>query len=100
MSEPRSVQVRIQGKDYRIRGEAGEDEEIHRLAAYVDATMDKVRERTHTVDSRDVAVLSALNIAKELLALRETGMVGEGHLRVSTARVQALIDRIDAAEQD
>lgn len=99
MSE-QAIEVRIQGQSYRIRGDAEEEENIHRLAAYVDATMDKVRERTHTVDSRDVAVLSALNLARELLALKETGVVGQGHARVSTARIQALIERIDAAEQD
>ena len=98
MSEGRSVAVRIQGQEYKIRSDA-EEAEVERLANYVDATMDKVRERTHTVDSRDVAVLSALNIARDLLALRETGVVGEGAQRVTTERIEALIDRIDEAEQ-
>lgn len=100
MSEARSVAVEIQGQQYRIRTEA-DDAAIQRVARYVDATMDRVRERTRTVDSRDVAVLSALNIAKELLAYAEGGgPVGANAERVEKDRIQALLDRIDAAEQD
>ncbi len=33
--------------------------------------MQKIRERTDTVDSLDVAVLTALNLARELIQLRE-----------------------------
>ncbi|NNL66958.1 MAG: cell division protein ZapA [Myxococcales bacterium] len=100
MSETRSVAVEIQGQQYRIRTD-GDDAAVERVARYVDATMDRVRERTKTVDSRDVAVLSALNIAKELLAYAQGGgPVGADAVRVEKERIQALIERIDAAEQD
>lgn len=99
MSPTRSVAVRIQGHEYRIRTE-GDAAAIERVAEYVDATMSRVRARTRTVDSRDVAVLAALNIAKDLLAISEgTGPVGKGFLRIETSRVKALTDLIDAAEQ-
>jgi len=97
LSEPRSVAVQIQGHQYRIRSE--DEETIHRVARYVDATMTRVRERTKTVDSRDVAVLAALNLAKDLLAATEgAGPAGKGFLRVAESRVRELIDLIDAAE--
>jgi cell division protein ZapA (FtsZ GTPase activity inhibitor) len=93
------VAIRIQGKEYRVRTE-GDEAAIERVAAYVDATMDRVRSRTKTVDSRDVAVLAALNIAKDLLALSEGGgPVGKGFLRIEASRVEALTDLIDAAER-
>ena len=95
----RAVAVRIQGHEYRIRTDADEAA-IERVAEYVDATMSRVRTRTRTVDSRDVAVLAALNIAKDLLTLSEGGgPVGPGFLRVESSRVQALVDLIDSAEQ-
>jgi cell division protein ZapA (FtsZ GTPase activity inhibitor) len=98
VSPPRSVAVEIQGHQYRIRSD-GDDEAIRRLARYVDATMSRVRERTNTVDSRDVAVLAALNIAKDLLAATEgTGPAGRGFLRVEEERVQALVALIESAE--
>jgi len=99
VSPARSVAIRIQGHEYRVRTE-GDEATIERVAEYVDATMDRVRARTKTVDSRDVAVLAALNIAKELLALAEGGgPLGEGFLRVESDRVHALTDLIEAAEQ-
>jgi cell division protein ZapA (FtsZ GTPase activity inhibitor) len=98
VSEARSIAVRIQGHPYRIRSD--DEETIQRVAAFVDATMERIRTRTKTVDSRDVAVLAALNIAKDFLALSEGGgPVSEGELRVEADRVQALVDLIDAAER-
>ena len=70
MSDRRSVPVRIQGQDYRIRSDAPADL-VKRAAALVDETMARVRERTGTADSQDVAVLAALNIAHRLVAERE-----------------------------
>ena len=97
MSASRSVAVRIQGHEYRIRTE--DEETIERVAQYVDATMERIRTRTKTVDSRDVAVLAALNIAKDLLAVSQgTGPVGGGFLRIESSRVQPLCDLIDAEQ--
>ena len=98
MRAPQSVAIRIQGHEYRVRSEDAAT--IQRVASYVDATMDRVRQRTNTVDSRDVAVLAALNIAKDLLAASQgSGPAGNGFLRVESSQVQDLIDLIDAAEQ-
>jgi cell division protein ZapA len=94
------VAVTIQGHEYRIRSD-GDDEAIERVAQYVDRTMGRVRQRTRTVDSRDVAVLAALNIARELLALREgraPARPGADHLVVEARRVHELLDLLDAAE--
>ncbi|MBW2316406.1 MAG: cell division protein ZapA [Deltaproteobacteria bacterium] len=99
MTAARSVAIRIQGLEYRVRTD-GEEGAIERVADYVDATMDRVRSRTKTVDSRDVAVLAALNIAKDLLALSDGGgPVVEGFERVASSRIEALADLIDDAEQ-
>jgi len=72
-ARPGSVSVTIGGQTYRLRseGERGEAERLHRVASHVDATMARIRERTGTVDTRDLAVLTALNLARELVALRE-----------------------------
>jgi len=99
VSPARSVAIRIQGKEYRVRTD-GEEAAIERVAEYVDATMDRVRARTKTVDSRDVAVLAALNIAKDLLLATDgSGPAGKGFLRIESSRIAALTELIDAAEQ-
>jgi len=65
----RTVPVRIQGKEYRIRAEA-DGEAVTRAALLLDETMEKVRARSGTADSIDVAVLAALNLANALSAER------------------------------
>jgi len=80
------VTVRIRGKEFRVRTPDGEDS-LQRVAGYLDETMATVEERTGTVDSLDVALLTALNLARELVEIRERDEVanaagpGEGRLR-------------------
>ena len=71
MGPKRTVPVQLLGKEYRIRSDADPDT-IRRAAALVDETVRKVRDRTTTVDTIDVAVLAALNLANHLVALRES----------------------------
>ena len=94
MASKATVSVRIRGQEFRIRSD--EDEEsLQRVAGYLDETMKTVEKRTGTVDSLDVALLTALNLARELVRLRE------GRALVETAippdRLCSLTDRIEAA---
>jgi cell division protein ZapA (FtsZ GTPase activity inhibitor) len=67
VSEKRTVSVRIRGQDFRIRsGESAE--QLARIARTVDETMERVETRTGAVDSYDVAMLTALNLAREIVA--------------------------------
>jgi cell division protein ZapA len=88
----RSVSVRIAGQDFRVR--SGEDEEsLRRVAQYLDETMTRVGEQTGTVDSLGVALLTALNLAREVLELREGGVENEGDPK----RLRALIELAEGA---
>jgi cell division protein ZapA len=95
----RTIPVQILGHEYRIRSDADEDS-IRRAAAMVDETMARVRDRTGTVDTQSVAVLTALNIANHLLALRE----GQGNETPAAAldpeRFGPLIEMVEAALRD
>ena len=90
-----SVAVEIAGQQYRIRSDADE-ESLHRLAAYVDRAMLRVRQGTGTVDSLDVAVLTCLNLAREILALRDQRSAGveEGKLRALIERVESVLGNV------
>ena len=66
----RAVVVKIQGREYRIRAD-GDADLVRRAAVLLDETMERVRMRAGTVDTVDVAVLAALNIANSLVAARE-----------------------------
>lgn len=66
----RAVSVTIRGQEFRIRSEQDE-ESLQRVASYLDETMARVEERTGTVDSLGVAMLTALNLAREVVELRD-----------------------------
>ena len=72
MAPRRSVAVRIRGREFRILTDGGEDR-LQRVAGLVDQTMGRVERQTGAVDTLDVALLAALNLARELLELRESG---------------------------
>ena len=65
------VPVEIQGREYKIRAETS-PAAVRAAALLLNETMERVRERAGTVDSVDVAVLAALNIANSLVAERES----------------------------
>lgn len=98
----RAVTVRIAGKDYGIVSDA-EEVWLQNVAARVDEAMVLVRDRTETVDSLDVAVLTALNLARELMLLREqlagneVGAIEGAGPRVDPARLHDLIELAEAA---
>lgn len=90
-NERRSVSVRIAGHDYKIRSD-GDDAGLVRIAGYVDRAMQQVGKRTGTVDSLDVAVLTCLNLAREILALHAQPSNG-----VSEEKLRGLIERVESA---
>jgi cell division protein ZapA (FtsZ GTPase activity inhibitor) len=96
MSAParRAVQVKIQGRTYKIRAEGEADAaSVGRAAALLDETIERVRLRAGTVDSVDIAMLAALNVANSLVLEREA-RTGNS---VADARVTALIDLVEEA---
>jgi cell division protein ZapA len=66
----RNVEVEIFGQRYSLKSEFPE-EQVKKVAAYVDGKMREVAESTKSVDSLHIAILTALNIAQEYL--REKG---------------------------
>ena len=89
------VDVRIAGHDYKIRTETDADL-IREIAGYVDRAMNKVRDRTGTVDTLDVAVLTCLNLAREILTLRDERKP-EGAAVVDEDRLRTLIEGVEQA---
>ena len=59
------------------------------MAEIVDTTMKRIEQRTGAVDSLDVAMLTALNLAREVIEVRRS--------RPSMPRLRALIERAEAA---
>jgi len=89
-----SISVTLAGQEFRIRRD-GDDldvEWLKEVARHVDSTMDRIRDRTGTVDTRELALLTALNLAREVLELRRR--VGAS---LDDSRVRALFELAESA---
>jgi cell division protein ZapA len=96
---PETVSVEIYDQVYHLRGT--DPEYIEQLATLVDTKMRAVAAHGSTVDSLRVAVLSALNIADELMALRTryetlSGSVGrtEDTMRSRAGTLAGMLDEV------
>jgi cell division protein ZapA (FtsZ GTPase activity inhibitor) len=90
MAQKSTVSVRIRGQEFRLL--SGDDaESLQRVASYLDETMQTVEEKTGTIDSRDLALLTGLNLARELVQIREGGGAP-----MSSGRLTALTDLVEA----
>lgn len=107
MSDKQTVAVQIAGRDYKIRTDSDEAS-LHRIAGYVDRAMQRIRVATSTIDTQDVAMLTCLNLARQLLSLHEehtanltangsdkaAGSVG-AESAIAEARMRELIERVE-----
>lgn len=91
MTARRSVAIRVLGQEYRIRTDA-DPAELQRVALLVDETMGRLRDRTGAVDSLDLAMMAAVNFARDLLAERAGRRAGSA----PSQRVRELAERIEA----
>jgi cell division protein ZapA (FtsZ GTPase activity inhibitor) len=91
------VAVSIRGQEFRIRTD-DDEASLQRVARYLDDTMATVEKKTGTVDSLQVALLSALNLARELVELRERGGApAPSAADVDPLRIESLIELAESA---
>jgi cell division protein ZapA (FtsZ GTPase activity inhibitor) len=90
VSAKRSVAVRILGHEYRIRSDANPADLSH-AARMVDETMARLRERTGVIDSLDLAIMAAMNLARDLVSERTI----RGDVEASADRMRALAERVE-----
>ena len=80
--------IKVLGKSYRVKTDA-DPEHLQRVEAMVEKLLRDIQR--NTPDTQDAAILAVLNLASDLLHLREKGA------GASPARIQALIDLVDSA---
>ena len=97
MSSKPVVAVQIRGQEFRIRTD-DDEAALQRVARYLDNTMATVEKKTGTVDSLQLALLSALNLARELVELRERGEVRAAASSASIVDLERLDSLIELAE--
>jgi len=98
-----TLEVQILGRDYRVACKEAERAELLQAVAYLDRRMREIRDAGKIAGSERIAVMAALNMAHELLNLRNnagaaSGFDSSGYQRRISA-MQTAIDRA-MAEQD
>lgn len=90
-----SVTVRIMGKEYAVACPQEEHEALVRSADFLNERMMTIRRRGKALGAEKIAIMAALNIARELLEIKGTeGVVAPNAAAV--ARVQQLRLDIDS----
>ncbi len=67
MSAPLPINISILDKEYKIACPSGEQSALLASAEYLDSKMREVRDSGNVIGSERIAVITALNIAHELL---------------------------------
>lgn len=96
MSEDRvtRVSVRLLDREYQVACPADERSALLDSAEYLDSKMREVRDSGKVVGLDRIAVISALNLANELIALRRTGSVVDSDIG---AKLRSLRERVETA---
>jgi len=94
MADPKTVEVTLLGRSYRVACEDHEREALLQAVAYLDAKMNEIRKNGKVMGAERIAVMAALNVAHELLTVK----LGTGFdMGQAKRRLLALESQIDAA---
>jgi cell division protein ZapA len=93
MSEAKSLQVTIMGRDFRVA--CPEDEQAGLLEAvdYLNKKMLDIRDGGKVIGLERIAIMAALNIAHELLTTKVGGGFDMGEIKRRMNRIETLIDQ-------
>jgi len=91
MGRERLVEIKVFGQMYTVKTDAEEDH-IQEVARYVNEKMNEVLKKTRSVSTLNVAILTALNIADDLLKEKEKRAV---LLREIEMKSKDLAEKID-----
>lgn len=98
MSESRSLQVSIMGRDYRVACAEEEESGLLEAVDYLNAKMADLRDRSKVVGTERLAVMAALNIAHEFLSMKVGGSFDIAETKRRIKRMETTIDQAMAEQ--
>lgn len=90
----RSVTIKILDREYRLRSDE-DPAHLQNVAAYVDRILREVKDQSPS-DTESAAILAALNIASDLVRIRDGG----DFVTIPRERLRALIDLAESDGSD
>ena len=77
MSEMKTIVVQIMGKDYQINCPLDEEDSLIKAAHHLNDKMRDIRNSANTIGLERIAVMAALNLSHELLAVQDQAAAPE-----------------------
>jgi len=96
-ADPTRVAVRILDREYQVACPPEERDDLIGSAAYLSARMKEIRDTGKVVGADRIAVMAALNMANELLRLRERDHTAQHD---AGKRIRQLRERVETALQN
>lgn len=95
---PKTLEVSILGRSYKVACEDGEREALLQAVAYVDGKMNDIKQSGKIAGTERIAVMVALNIAHELLSTKVGGGFDLGQAKRRISSIEAKLDEAIARQ--
>jgi cell division protein ZapA len=95
---PKTLDVSVLGRSYKVACEDGERESLLQAVAYVDGKMAEIKSAGKVAGNERIAVMVALNIAHELLSTKIGGGFDLGQAKRRIALIEARLDEALAGQ--
>jgi cell division protein ZapA len=97
MAGPRSIEINILGRSYKVACSRDEERALIAAADYLDDKMREIRDSGKVIGAERIAIMAGLNLAHDLLTHGGGSLVEEARTRLTACN--ALLDTL-LEEQD
>ena len=98
MSEARSLQISIMGREFRVACPENEQAGLLEAVDYLNRKMLDIRDAGKIIGLERIAIMAALNIAHEMLTMKVGGGFDMGDVKRRMARMETVIDQAMAEQ--
>ena len=92
MAAPRSIEIHILGRAYKVACSREEEPALVAAAHYLDDKMREIRDTSKVIGAERIAIMAGLNVAHELLSQGGGGQTAEARARLT--QCNALLDSV------
>ncbi len=92
MAAPRSIEIHILGRAYKVACKREEESALIAAADYLDEKMRGIRDNGKVIGAERIAIMAGLNLAHDLLTKGGGGLLEETRSRV--AHCSTLLDAV------
>src|SRR5947208_16317758 len=96
---PKTVEVSLLGRTYRVTCEEGERESLMQAVAYLDGKMNEIRRAGKVMGAERIAVMAALNVAHELLSVKLGAGFDVGQAKRRLSAIESRHDSVLANQE-